>query len=127
MDLGKEMKEPGAIPASPVDEKQPKITYPGFSLSDKTADQFTSENSPKLGEEYTATVRLRVTSLSSDEWGSRVGFDVTELNDVTEATEDGDEKPGADGDTAGEEKTLGYKRKKTAKETPSLSAKDLIE
>lgn len=120
------MKEPGAIPASPVDEKQPKITYPGFSLSDKIADEFQKECAPKLGDEYAATVRLKVTSLTQDEWGSRVGFDVLKMDDITEESEGETEADSKESDDE-ETKTLGYKRKPSTKEAPSMTAKDLVD
>jgi hypothetical protein len=138
MDLGRKMKSPGAIPASPVDSGEPKITYPGLSLSDKVAEEFAKEHEPKLGDEFAATVRLRVTSLTADEYGQRVSFDVLELDDVTEEGEETDEDrkkasessdsgsgSGESEDDASETKVLGYKRKKTEKETPDLSAKSL--
>lgn len=127
------MKNPGSVAPTPVDEKKPKITYPGFSLSDKIAEQFTEENSPKLGDEFAATVRVKVTSLTADEYGSRVGFDVLEMDDITEEGEETDEdrKKAADaeaeesGET--EEKVLGYKRKVSAKEAPDISAESLAD
>lgn len=138
MDLGKEMKVPGELAATPVDQKEPKITYPSLSLSDKIAEEFDKEHGPKLGDEYAATVRLRVTSLTADKYGQRVSFDVMELDDVTEEGEetDADRKAAAEGSGSGsgsgeaeepdeETKTLGYKRKKTEKETPDISAKTL--
>lgn len=132
MDLGREMKSPGVPPATAVDEKEPKITYPGFSLSDKTADEFTKECAPKLGDEYAATVRLRVTSLTADEYGSRVGFDVMEMDDIAEegeAKEEKGESEEADTEESSpdEEKTLGYKRKTSKKEAPDISAKSLVD
>jgi hypothetical protein len=127
MDLGRKMKSPGTVPASPVDAEEPKITYPGFCLSDKVAEEFTKEQEPKLGDEYAATVLLRVTSLASDEYGQRVQFDIKELDDVAEESADSDEKSSDESDDSDEAevKTLGYKRKKTEKEAPDMSAKTL--
>lgn len=129
------MKSPGAIAATPVDEKAPKITYPGLSLSDKVAEEFDKEHEPKLGDEFAATVRLKVVSLTADEYGQRVSFDVMELDDVTEEGEETDEdrKKAAEGSGSGsgeseddeETKVLGFKRKKTVKEAPDISAKSL--
>lgn len=121
MDLGRKVESPESYPTPPANSKKPKITYPGFSLSDKVATQFTDEHEPKLGSEYTATVRLCVTSLTADEYGSRVQFDIKSMDDIAEKGEDADEKESADL----EEKTLGYKRKKSDKEAPDLSAKSL--
>ena len=116
--------------SQPSENKEPKVSYPGFSLSDKAADEFTKECEPKIGEEFAGTVRLRVTSLTDDEYGNRVQFDVVELDDL--ANEKGeDEKPDEDGKEDEEEsdetetKALGYKRKKTVKEAPDMSAKSL--
>ena len=132
------MEVPGAVSPTPVDEKKPKVTYPGFSLSDKLAEQFEADHEPKLGDEYAATVRMKVVSLTADEYGSRVQFDLLELDDIAEEQEEGKEdfdKSSGSGsgesedDTSGndeaETKVLGYKRKKTEKETPDISAKSL--
>ena len=137
MDLGRKSKSFGSLATQTASPEEPKITYPGFSLSDEVAKKFTAEHEPKLGEEYAATVRLKVTSLTADEYGERVGFDVVELDDVAEEAEEGkesfDETSGSgSGSGSGEAeepdeetKTLGYKRKKTEKETPDISAKTL--
>ena len=125
------MKEPGAIAATPKDQKEPKITYPDFSLSDKSAVEFSKDHEPTLGQEYAATVRLRVTSLTADKYGSRVQFEVLELDDVAEEGEETEEdtKKAAEAseteDDKNEEKVLGFKRKKVAKEAPDISAKSL--
>lgn len=124
MDLGRKVESPGAYPAPPVDSKKPKITYPGFSLSDKVATEFTDEHEPKLGNEYTATVRLCVTSLTADEYGNRVQFDIKSLDNVAEKGEESDEDGEKDSADL-EEKTLGYKRKKSDKEAPAIKASDL--
>lgn len=116
------MKTPGAEPASPVDEKQPKVSYPSLNLSNKVADSFLKECDADLGDEITATVCLKITSLRKDEYGNSVGFDVLSLEDISGTDDDdkGDEKPDA------EEETLGYKRpKQSAKESPDISADSL--
>lgn len=136
MDLGRKNKGPGALAGPPASAEEPKITYPGLSLSDKVAEEFAKAHEPKLGDEFAATVRLRVTSLTADEYGQRVSFDVMELDDVTEEGEETDEDraKAAEGSGSGsgsgesdedESKVLGYKRKKTEKETPDISAKSL--
>ena len=78
MDLGREMKSP-EVSSSPVDAKNPKVTYPGFNLNDDQADEFRDDYKPALGDEFTCTVKLRVTSLRQDEWGNSIGFDMLSL------------------------------------------------
>lgn len=123
MDLGTKQKSPGAIPPSPVDAKQPKITYPSLYLNDDKAEEFLKDNSGELGTEITATVKLRVVSLRKDEYGNSVSFDVLSLDDIQSSSADKKEKESDDA----EEKTLGYKRPKSTslKEVPDTSAKDL--
>jgi hypothetical protein len=117
MDLGIKLK-PG-LAATPAVDKTSKISYPGLSLSDKAAEQVIEAADCEVGDEYTATVRLRVSSRRKDEYGTGVGFEVLELNDLKEAEDE------AEKEDAEEEKTLGYKRVKSAKEAPDMSAKDL--
>ena len=137
MDLGKKFSIDSL--ATPPSGDEPKTSYPGFSLSDEVADQFLKDSGAKVGDEFAATVRLKVTGLSDDQIGKNVRFDVIELDDVTEEGEDtssgsGSGEAGGEGSSSGsgeaeepdeETKALGYKRKKTEKETPDISAKSL--
>lgn len=140
MDLGTEpSKTPGVI------EPAKGPSYPGLSLSDDKAKEFLEECPDlKIGDEVTAKVKLKVSSLRHDNYGHSIGFDAVSLDDIdhdgdydehknTEGSETGNEEksPAADdendthgdeGDKTGdvnvpdsEEKILGYKRKtKTA-------------
>ena len=136
MDLGKKFSIDSL--ATPTSGDEPKTSYPGFSLSDEVADQFLKDSGAKVGDEFAATVRLKVTGLSDDQIGKNVRFDVVELDDVTEeggeGSSSGSGEAGGEGSSSGsgeaeepdeETKTLGYKRKKTEKETPDISAKTL--
>ena len=125
MDLGKKFSIDSL--ATPTSGDEPKTSYPGFSLSDEVADQFLKDSEAKVGDEFAATVRLKVTGLSDDQIGKNVRFDVIELDDVTEEGEDTSSGSGSgEAEEPDEEtKTLGYKRKKTEKETPDISAKSL--
>ena len=125
MDLGKKFSIDSL--ATPTSGDEPKTSYPGFSLSDEVADQFLKDSGAKVGDEFAATVRLKVTGLSDDQIGKNVRFDVIELDDVTEEGEDTSSGSGSgEAEEPDEEtKTLGYKRKKTEKETPDISAKTL--
>ena len=78
MKLGMKMKEGPAA----------KEHFPSFSINDEKVDEFLKQHKAKLGDEITATVCLKVTHLSSDEYGKRVGFDMTEMYDIKE------DKPG---------------------------------
>jgi hypothetical protein len=127
MDLGRKSPEAPGTLASPSSVKEPKVSYPGFSLSDKVADEFNKAHKPALGDEYTATIRLKVTSLSADEYSNRVQFDAVDLDDIADAG--AEEKKKSDDDEAekSDEKVLGFsfKRKKSEKEAPDISAKTL--
>ena len=138
MDLGKKFSIDSL--ATPTSGDEPKTSYPGFSLSDEVADQFLKDSGAKVGDEFAATVRLKVTGLRDDQIGKNVRFDVIELDDVTEEEEEdtssgsGSGEAGGEGSSSGsgeaeepdeETKALGYKRKKTEKETPDISAKTL--
>jgi hypothetical protein len=130
MDLGKKFSiDSLATPAS-SDSPESKVSYPGFSLSDDVAEQFLKDSEAKVGDEFAATVRIKVTGLSDDQIGKNVRFDVLELDDVTEESDDeGSGSGSGSGESApesdDEEAVLGYKRKKTEKETPDISAKSL--
>lgn len=146
MDLGTKAKDSG--PGQSASPEIPKTSYPSFSLNDDIAKSFLAENPATLGDTITATVTMKVTSLTQDQYGSRVGFDVTNIDNVSSGAgdEDEDEIPGAlPGDKpatpkaedalneetpedAAEQKVLGYKRPKKAapaKEVPPFAAKDL--
>ena len=140
MELGKKHESLGSM-ATPEksNEKEPKVTYPGFSLRDEHAAKFLDETEAKVGEEFAATVRICVTGLTDDSFGKSVQFDVIELDDIAPEHEEGRETYGessgsGSGSGEGEEesdeeetKALGYKRKKSKKEAPPISAKDLAE
>jgi hypothetical protein len=130
MNLGKEIKEPtpgGVSLAAPTDSKEPKISYPDFTVRDEAATKLLEEYSCDVGEEIAATVRLKVSGRREDEYGKSITFEVLDLEDMAEER---DEKVGDEADAEepdDEEKVLGYKRNKSKKETPSVSAKDLSE
>jgi hypothetical protein len=129
MDLGKKSPSPEVAPSLVSDTK--KISYPGVTLNDEVAEAFLKDHPCDLGDELTATVKLRVSSLRKDEYGHSVGFDVVALDDVKAS---GGEKEDAEGETEDDgdesepddqEKILGYKRKPSKKEAPGISAKEL--
>lgn len=131
MELGKKHESLGSLatPASPGSEG-PKTTYPGFSIEDEHATKFLEDTEAKVGDEFAATVRIKVTGLTDDTYGKNVRFDVVELDDIAEEGEEKEDEGSGSGSGEAEEpdeetKTLGYKRKKTEKETPDISAKTL--
>lgn len=71
-------------PAAVEPAKGKEVSYPGFCLNDKLVEQFLDENKVKMGDEFTATVRLKVVGMSDETYGKNLRFDVLELNDVTE-------------------------------------------
>lgn len=147
MDLGNtsKMSEPSALAAIP---EKAKVSYPGFTLNDATAEAFRKEYPDlKVGDECAATVKLRVTNVGDSSYGKSIGFDIHELDDVTEETAEdeaspSDKAPAAEGelpedDATGadesadeeapepevpEEKVLGYKRPAKKLPTPPTKA-----
>jgi hypothetical protein len=142
-DLGVLPKEPSGLGQSnPETPKKP--SYPSFTLRDEQVDRVKSDTETcKVGEEYTATVKFRVSSNSDDNYGRSLGFDVVSIDGLTPAagevegtTADETAPPVADDtdpDAQAETKTLGYDRQaflknkaSAKKEVPKLSAKDLM-
>lgn len=114
MDLGREIPSGPEMSAAPsMPEK--RVSYPGFTLNDEVAKTFCAAHTCELGTEFTAKVKLKVTSLRKDEYGHSLGFDVEALDGIATPEKEDDS----------EEKSLGYKRPKSKKEAPNLSAKDL--
>jgi len=98
-DLGYTDKEsPMTLPAEGKAEKTTR--YPDLTLRDGNVAKVKGEHREcELDEEYTATVRLRVKGMSSDEFGSRLEFDVLSMDDFAPADGGADD----DGDDAEEE------------------------
>ena len=76
-DLGYENKPLGES----VDDTTPETTYPSLDLRDENVDKVKESHECKVGDIYNANVRLRVKSVSDDDMGQRLGFDVLELNE----------------------------------------------
>jgi hypothetical protein len=77
MNLASESRNYGCPEASPS-----KKTYPSFSLSDDLAVEFSKNNPCSVGTEFTATVKIRVQSLRSDEYGKSVGIAVLDMDNI---------------------------------------------
>lgn len=130
MNLGKEQKDTGPVAlAVPGESKEPKVVYPDFCVRDEAATKLLDAYPCSLGDEIAATVLLKVTALREDEYGKSVTFEVREVDDMTEESE---EKEGSAAEEANEspedeaeEQALGYKRTKVKKEAPTMGAKDL--
>jgi hypothetical protein len=81
MKLGTKLEEPKT--AAPVQAGHVKdVSYPGFCLNDKLVEQFMEEHKVKMGDELTATVRLKVVGMSDETYGKSLRFDVLELSDT---------------------------------------------
>ena len=139
MDLGIEQTDTG-LPAATVVERSsaPRIRYPSLSLDDTKAKEFLAATPSELGDTITATVKLKISGLREDQYGSSVTFDVLSLDTGkadkpgSEATPFAGKEPPAEEAAEVEEedeseaKLLGYKRPKTKKEAPALKAEDLL-
>lgn len=90
MDLGIEAKE-GPQPTV-SSEEGPKTIYPNFSIPDKLVNDFLEEHPVEIEDEMTATVRLKVSSIRMDEYGSGVGFSVLAIDDIKPVSGESDEE-----------------------------------
>lgn len=145
-DLGTLPKDDSSL-TPPAGPEPKKPSYPSFSLNDDKVDAVKGDETCAVGDEYTATVKLRVSSVSDDNYGKSLRFDVISLDGFTPAegsaddeadeagetdetdesdTEATDEKPSTLSDDE-EENVLGYKR--PAKSAPPFTGKgkDLID
>jgi len=118
MELGRKAEDSPITTASPAKGKEPKMVYPQFDLRDKVAEAFGKEYDCDVGDELTATVKLRVSGIRNDEYGQSKTFEVTEIDDVEVSGEEDDEDE--------ETKTLGYKRPGKS-EAPDTSGADNLE
>lgn len=66
----------------PAEVKMPKESYPSFSVQDKHVDQLLEEHKLGMGDRIYATVCLKVTHMSADDYGKRIGFDVESIDDI---------------------------------------------
>lgn len=91
MDLGIK-NEPAEVTSSPTTNPP---SYPSLSLRNEQVERVKEEHDCQVGDEYTATVRLRVTRVAEGNHEKSLGFDVIELDALAPAeteAEDGDEK-----------------------------------
>lgn len=75
-------------PCAPSPQKQGEPSYPSFSIADEVMDAFLKEHPVDLGDVVTGRVKLKVTAMSKEKWGSRVQFDVLDLSGVKERSFD---------------------------------------
>jgi hypothetical protein len=121
MDLGIKDKPLDAVPNA-VGKRERKVSYPSFDVRDEHADEIRKEQDCEMGSEGTATIKFRLTGNVQDNYSNRITFDVLTMDITSYGDKKKDEKKENEDD---EEKTIGYKRPKAEKETPSTSAKDL--
>lgn len=82
-DLGQTEKESAmALPSDASKETR----YPSLTLRDDNVDKVKGGHDCTVGDEYISTnVRLRVKGISDDEYGSRLEFDVLQMDELTPA------------------------------------------
>lgn len=115
MDLGRKRPDP-SLPVS-ISAPEIKVSYPSFNLNEDVAKKFCEAHPCKVGQEFTAKVKLKVTGQRQDEYGHSLTLDVESI--------DGIETPDDESEAKSEKKSLGYTRPKQVKETPDMSAKTL--
>lgn len=78
-DLGEsyEKQEPMMVESAYKSDK--KKSYPKLCLRDKTLEAVLGKDMPKVGTEFEAEVKLKVSGISDDEWGRKVDFDVVSM------------------------------------------------
>lgn len=136
MDLGIKQEAPKPIdaPVSP-DSKEPKVSYPSYDVRDAAADELRKQYGCDVDVEGTAKIKFRIAGNSKDQYSNRVTIEVQSMDDIhTNGSPEGDvdddeetdsaESTGT-GEASEEEKTLGYKRPVSKKESPPMTAKDL--
>lgn len=72
----------------PAKTKVPKEIYPSFSIQDEHVDKLLKEEKLGMGDRIYATVCLKVTHMSADDYGKRIGFDVESIDDVEPEAEE---------------------------------------
>lgn len=81
-DLGYTEKSSDIDPSTAATKEQ---RFPDLTIRDENVAKVRDGQECELGEEYTATVRLRVKGMSEDEYGSRLEFDVLSIDDFEPA------------------------------------------
>jgi len=110
MDLGTKVKETDAVS---VPEPPSGTRYPGFTLSDDVVDQLTDECPCEVGDTLTATVKLKVTGMTDQEYGKSLSFDVLSMEvDGEPEKAESDEADGAEDEES--EKPSGKKPRNPA-------------
>lgn len=106
--LGRKPPSPQEI--GPAKTEEPKITYPSFEMRDEACDAFVEQfGKPTLGDEIEAPLKLKVTSMTEDEYGKCLRFDVLSMEGESMEEKTGEEPESS---TAAEEPA---KTKKIAK------------
>jgi hypothetical protein len=83
MNLGtKDSNGLGPIATKSQTKDKPKVRYPGLSLSGDKVTEFLKECECTLGDTVTATIKLKVTSMSV-EYENRLSFDALDLSDIS--------------------------------------------
>lgn len=68
---------------SKAESKEPR--YPDLTLRDEQVERVKGDHQCTPGDEYTATVRLRVSGVKDDEYGSSLSFQVLSMDEFTPA------------------------------------------
>lgn len=80
------MADLGIKPADKADampDVSEEVRYPSLNLEGEAVGAVKGSHECSPGDLYTATVRLRVKSVSDGDYGPALSFDVLELNDFT--------------------------------------------
>lgn len=101
MDLGY-TPEPVESPMTEGSKKKPETQYPTLTVRDGSVDALVGDHQCKVGDVYIADgVRLRAKSVSDDEMGKRLEFDVLSADEFEpEESEAGEQE--TDTDTEGD-------------------------
>ena len=90
-DLGESYEKSEAVMLEPAPKTKEKKSYPKLCLRDKTIEAVLGKDLPKVGTEFEAEVKLRVSAIADEEYGKRVDFDVVEMEIGEADEEDGSE------------------------------------
>lgn len=83
MNLGYKDEMPQAVAGPTKSKEKPKTVYPSTSFRSKLFDRFMkSHPNMQMGDEATATVRLRCSGMANREYDKSIDFEILELNNM---------------------------------------------
>jgi|ERR1043166_4415591 hypothetical protein len=93
MDLGVKPEKPTeAVGPSLGTSEGPKIMYPSFSIPEKLMDDFLEAHPVEFEDEVTARVKLRVTGMRQEDYGSGITLSVLSIDNIKPISSESSDK-----------------------------------